>query len=81
MNITFDKPWDDYDDYTHSFLPLLAATGAASVPQKRVFSFEFFAKQYCFTQGDKFATVKIRVWALFQFTEGNYMLLFFRVGI
>ena len=28
----------------------------------RVFSFEFFAKQYCFTQGEKFATVKQRVW-------------------
>ena len=48
MNITFDKPWDDYDDYTHSFLPLLAATGAASVPHMRVFSFEFCEKVVLF---------------------------------
>ena len=59
---------------THTeFFPLLATTGSARSPQLRVFSFEFFAKQYCFTQCEKFATVKIRVWALFQFTEGNYM--------
>ena len=40
------------------FLSLLATTGAASVPQYRLFSFEFFEKVYCFIQAKKIAMVK-----------------------
>ena len=40
------------------FVSLLATTGAASIPQNRLFSFEFFEKCYCFIQAKKIATVK-----------------------